>query len=128
VTLLQSLANLLIYLSVGLGVILLPQLWFLVPSWLFYAVFAGWLAYFATALAVARHYRRAYFVASGLAILTLIVSLPQPEHYSYVKAGINMASVTFVIGSVLQVCVILAILMLFARWKRKSLINRRRCQ
>lgn len=43
----------LIYLSVALGLVLLPQLYGLVPSWLFYSVLGGWLAYVAVAILVA---------------------------------------------------------------------------
>jgi hypothetical protein len=101
--------NLLIYLSVAIGIVLLPQLFFLVPTWLFYSVLVGWLAYLATAVLAAAGRRIAYPLAFVLSILTLVVSLPQPEHYSYVEAGLSLASSTFIVGSAVQVLLLILI-------------------
>jgi len=115
---LRRVTDVFIYGSVALGVMLLFQLWFLVPVWLFYSVTLGWIAYFMTAIAIMRHHEGAYKVAFLLAILTLIVSLPQPEHYTIVSEGINLASVTFIVGSILQTCIIVLLAIYFLR-KRK---------
>ncbi|MFI5450462.1 MAG: hypothetical protein ACHQ03_11935 [Candidatus Bathyarchaeia archaeon] len=101
--------DLLIYLSVVVGVVLLPQLFMLVPTWLFFSVLIGWLAYVAVAVLAAVGRRIAYPLAFVLSILTLGVSLPQPEHYSYVAAGLSLASTTFIVGSVLQVVLLVLI-------------------
>jgi|SRR2546425_8507240 len=106
---LKSTANLMIYTSILLGAVLLIQLFALVPSWLFYSVLAGWIAYLIVALAVAKGLKIAYPLSLALAILTLAVSLPRPEHYSLIQAGLNPASLTFIAGSVLQVAVILTV-------------------
>ena len=111
--------NLLVYLSVVLGVALLPQLYGLVPSWLFISVLVGWLAYLADAVLVAKGRSIAYPLAFVLALLTLAVSLPQPEHYSFVEAGFSLASATFLLGSVLQIALI--ILIPIYLYRRKSL-------
>lgn len=108
----------LIYLSVALGLVLLPQLYGLVPSWLFYSVLGGWLAYVAVAILVATGRAVAYPLAFVLSILTLAVSLPQPEHYSFVQAGLSPASITFLTGSILQVALVFLIPAYFL-WKRK---------
>jgi Ni,Fe-hydrogenase I cytochrome b subunit len=100
---------LLIYLSVALGVVLLPQLYGLVPSWLFYSVLGGWLAYLIVAILAATGHGIAYPFAFVLSILTLAVSLPQPEHYPFMEVGMLLASVTFVIGSVLQFALLILI-------------------
>jgi len=115
---LRRVTDLLIYASVALGVFLLFQLWSLVPAWLFYSVTLGWIAYFATAVAIMRRHEVAYKTALVLAILTLLVSLPQPEHYAFVREGINLASVTFLLGSILQLCVII-LLMVHFLFRRK---------
>jgi len=104
-----------IYASVALGVILLLQLRFLVPAWLFYSVALGWIAYLITALAIMRRHEAAYKAAYILAILTLVVSLPQPEHYAFVSEGINLASMTFILGSLLQLCIIILLTISFLR-------------
>jgi hypothetical protein len=101
--------DLLIYVSVGFGVVLLLQLYVLVPRWLFYSVLAGWAAYLLVAIIAATGRKIAYPLAFILAILTLAVSLPQPEHYSFVAAGMALASATFVIGSILQVALLILI-------------------
>lgn len=102
----RRVADSLIYASIVLGVALLAQLYSLVPLWLFYSVLAGWTAYLIVGIAVTLRVSLAYPVSLILAILTLTVSLPQPEHYSL---GLSLASLTFVAGSLLQIGVILAV-------------------
>jgi hypothetical protein len=106
----RRIANWLIYTSVILGVALLVQLYVLmVPSWLFYSILAGWIVYLVVAIAVAAGRDKAYPAALALSIVTLIVSLPQPEHYSLAEAGPTLASMTFIAGSVLQIGVIILV-------------------
>jgi hypothetical protein len=102
-----------------MGVVLLLQLFGLVPMWLFFSVFAGWLTYLVVAILVARDQSFAYPVTLVLAILTLAVSLPQPEHYSFVKAGPSLAASTFVIGSALQILLLILIPIYLFRKKSK---------
>jgi len=102
-------ADLLIYASIFLGAALLIQLFAIVPVWLFYSVLVGWIAYLIVALAIAKGLKMAYPLSLVLAILTLAVSLPRPEHYSLVQAGLSPAFLTFIAGSVLQVAVILTV-------------------
>ncbi len=106
---LRRVIDLLIYLSVAVGIVLLPQLYVLVPTWLFLSVLVGWLAYLAVAVLATVGRRIAYPLAFVLSILTLAVSLPQPQHYSYVSAGLSLASSTFIVGSVLQVILLVLI-------------------
>ena len=106
---LKSLTRFLIYASILLGATLLVELYAVVPVWLFYSILAGWVAYLITAVAIAKDLKIAYPSSLVLAILTLAVSLPQPEHHSLVEAGPSPASVTFILGSVLQVAVILTV-------------------
>ena len=99
----RTIANLLIYSSIILGVALLVQLYPVVPTWLFYSVLTGWAAYLVTGIAIHERVHSAYYASIILAILTLVVSLPQPEHYSF---GLSLATITFLAGSILQVGVI----------------------
>ena len=104
---LRRAANWLIYASVILGMALLVQLYALmVPSWLFYSILAGWILYLVVAFALAAGRDKAYPAALALAVVTLFVSLPQPQHYSLAEAGPTLASLTFIAGSVLQIGVI----------------------
>ncbi len=107
-----------IYLSVAWGIVLLPQLYGLVPSWLFYSVLGGWLAYLLVAVLAATGRSVAHPLAFILAILTLTVSLQQPEHRSFVEAGVSLASITFLAGSVLQFLLLILIPVEF--WRKKS--------
>ena len=109
VKILKVTADSLIYASIFLGAALLIQLFAIIPVWLFYSVLAGWIAYLIVALAVAKGLKMAYPLSLVLAILTLAVSLPRPEHYSLVQAGLSPASLTFITGSELQVAVILTV-------------------
>ena len=106
---LKTLTRFLIYASILLGATLLVELYAVVPVWLFYSVLAGWVAYLITAVAIAKDLKIAYPLSLVLALLTLAVSLPQPEHHSLVEGGPSPASVTFIVGSVLQVAVILTV-------------------
>jgi len=106
---LRYVVNVLVYLSVALGIVLLPQLYGLVPSWLLLSVLVGWLAYVAVAVLVAKGRSVGYPLAFVLALLTLVVSLPQPAHYSYVEAGPSLASATFLLGSALQLALAIVI-------------------
>ena len=99
----------LIYASVGVGAILLSQIYSLVPTWLFYLVLSGWVAYLLVAVATARHLKVAYPLAILLSVLTLVVSLPQPEHYSSAKAGMWLETLTFAVGSMLQIALLILI-------------------
>ena len=121
---LKTLTRFLIYASILLGATLLVELYAVVPVWLFYSVLAGWVAYLITAVAIAKDLKIAYPFSLVLAVLTLAVSLPQPEHHSLVEAGPSPASVTFIVGSVLQLAVILTVssyLVLTRRISRKGL-------
>ena len=112
--------DLLIYLSVVLGVVLLPQLYGIVPAWLFYSVLGGWLAYVLVAVLTATGHRIAYVLAFVLSLLTLVVSVPQPEHQSFVMAGLSLASETFLVGSALQLTLLILIPIYFIRNRRKQ--------
>lgn len=105
----------LIYLSVAIGLVLLVQLYAVVPSWLFYSVLTGWLAYVVAALLAATGHGAAYPLAFALSILTLATSLPQPEHYSFLEAGLLLASITFLVGSALQVMLAILVPIYFFR-------------
>jgi hypothetical protein len=117
-------ADWLIYGSVILGVALLVPLYALmVPSWLFYSILAGWLLYLLVAIGVAIGRDRGYPLALVLSIVTLAVSLPQPEHYSLADAGLTLASVTFIAGSILQVGVIVLVTSFLVLKRRQSRIR-----
>ena len=114
-------ADWLIYGSVILGVALLAQLYVLmVPSWLIYSILAGWILYLVVAIEVAIGSDKAYPPALVLSIVTLAVSLPQPEHYSLADAGPTLASLTFVVGSLLQVGVIILVTSFLILRRRQS--------
>ena len=114
-------ANWLIYASVVLGVGLLAQLYLLnVPAWLIDSILIGWILYLVVAVAVATSRDKAYLAALALSIVTLAVSLPQPQHYSLTNAGPTLASLTFILGSLLQIGVIVLTTYLMVLRRRKS--------
>lgn len=102
----MKLIDAMIYLSVILGAILLPQIYGLLPWPVFYSILAGWIVYLLVAFAVAKGYRYAYHIALLLAILTLIVSLPQSAHYSLIYTGQILPAFTFIAGTVIQLALI----------------------
>ena len=68
-------------------------------------------------IAVYKKIPNAYLASIVLAFLTLAVSLPQPEHYSF---GLSLATITFLAGSILQIGVILSILTYLGLKRRDS--------
>jgi hypothetical protein len=116
---LKSTIDLLVYLSVALGILLLIQLYWLVPAWLFYSVLGGWIAYLAITLTIVTHHDAAYPAVLILAMVTLLVSLPQPEHYEFVQSGQWLPSLTFVAGSAIQTA-LLVLVPLYLLKKRKT--------
>ncbi len=101
--------DLLIYGSVGLGGVLLFAAAPLVPVWLLGALASGEAAYAVCAVCVARGIRRAYYAVLGLAVLVLLVSLPQPDHYAFATSGDPEAFLIFAAGSALQLCLLVAV-------------------
>ena len=99
-------ARILIYASVMLGVALLVQLYSVVPVWLFTSVLVGWMPYLVVAVLAYPGRRLAYPAALVISIVTLHVSLPQPEHYVLLGQGATPAAFTFIIGLAIQVGVI----------------------
>ena len=112
--------DVLILLSVVSGLVLLPQLYVMVPKWLFYSVLTGWLTYVLAAAAVAAGRQAAYLFVFFLAILTLSVSLPQPEHYAFLGSGLALAAATFLIGSGLQLSLVILIPVYLVKRRKKS--------
>jgi phosphoglycerol transferase MdoB-like AlkP superfamily enzyme len=121
----RAIANPLIYASIVLGVFLLVQLYAIVPWWLVVSVAAGWAAYLAVGIAVWRGRVVAYPIALVLAVLTLGVSVPQPEHASLLQSGFSLASLTLLAGSILQVGVILSIsiYLILTRRERRRVVS-----
>ncbi|MEM0074908.1 MAG: hypothetical protein QXR69_02815 [Conexivisphaerales archaeon] len=95
-----------IYLTVLLGPLLLFQVYGLVELWLFSSLFVGWLLYIVAVVLIATNRAVGYALAFVLSLLVLATSLPQPEHYTFFSAGDLLAGVTFVIGSVLQLIIL----------------------
>ena len=106
---LKTAIDTLVYASVVLGLLFLLAASGLVPSWLLYSLVGGEVAYAATALAVARGYRGAYYVVIALALLVLLVSLPRPEHYAFATNGQLGDFAIFAAGSVFQLCLLVMV-------------------
>jgi hypothetical protein len=110
----------LVYASVIVGVALLIQLYSVVPSWLFYSFLGGWIVYLLVAIGAARGREIAYPAALVMSVMTLLVSLPQPEHFSLVTQGFTLASLTFILGTVIQLSTIISVLY-YLMLRRKEL-------
>ncbi|MDA4122348.1 MAG: hypothetical protein OK456_04110 [Thaumarchaeota archaeon] len=106
---LKRVVDLLIYGSVALGGVLLLAAAPLVPTWLLGALALGEAAYGVCAVCVARGIRRAYYAVLALAVLVLLVSLPQPDHYAFATSGDLGAFLIFAAGSALQVCILVSV-------------------
>jgi hypothetical protein len=109
----------LIFATVALGFVLLYVAAGVVPGWLLASLFAGEFAYAGASLTVAKGYRWSYYVIFVLAVLVLVVSLPQPEHYEFAAAGQYVPFAIFAIGSVLQACLIVLVPIYLWRTRRK---------
>jgi hypothetical protein len=99
----------LVYASVALGLLFIYGASTLVPSWLLVSIIVGEVAYAAAAIAVARGFRAAYYAVVVLALIVLVISLPQPGHYAFASDGQVGAFLIFGTGSVLQICLLILI-------------------
>ncbi len=116
---LEKVIDVLVYLSVALGIGLLVQVYGLLPASVFFSIVGGWFAYLIAAILLWRRHAKVYPVILVLAVLTLLVSLPQPAHFALVTNAHILAAFTFIVGSAVQICLIVLIpLFLFVRRKR----------
>ena len=122
----RRIARYLVYCSVVIGLALLFQLSSLVPTWLFYLVLLGWVVYLGVAIEAARGREIAYPSAVIMSIPTLVVSLPQPEHYSLATQGFTLAASTFIIGSAIQIATIISVTYYLFLRRRELGIQRKR--
>jgi hypothetical protein len=114
---LTSAIDALVYLSVALGAALLVQAFGLLPRAVAYSILGGWLVYIVAALLVFRKVRLAYPLVLVLAVLTLVVSLPQPAHFSLLNPSQALAAATFLLGSAAQIGLIVLLPLYFATEK-----------
>jgi len=121
---LRKLIDSLVYASVALGVLFVYVASALVPSWLLAGLVVGEVAYGVAAVAVARGQVLAYYAVVVLALLVLLVSLPQPEHYSFATDGQVGDFLIFAGGSVLQAC-LLVLVPLFLRRRSRAVSLRK---
>ena len=116
---LRGIIDLFVYLSVTLGLLLLLQTYDILPLFVFRIITIGWSAYLLVAIAVARGNKFAYPGVMVLALLTLLVSLPQRTHYSLSESGQLLGAFTFLTGSILQIS-LLVMIPIYLRRKSKE--------
>ncbi len=107
----------LVYASVVLGVFFLAVIYGFpdFPSWLFYSIMGGEGLWILCAVAVNRRARWGPYMAVVLAVITLVLSLSQPTHYTFAETGQIVAFLIFSVGAVLQVALLAAVSLLFVR-------------
>ncbi|MEM4311479.1 MAG: hypothetical protein QXX95_03735 [Nitrososphaerales archaeon] len=115
--------NLLIYLSVFLGLLLILQIYGVVSEGLFYSILIGWITYFILAVLTFMNKGFVYPIVLVLATLTLMVSLPQTTHYTFIIKGNILASITFLAGSSFQIVLLILIPLYLKRRKGGKLTN-----
>ena len=99
----------LVILSVLLGVALLVQVYGVVPSWLFLSVSIGWGLFVVDTVLTFVRPRISYYLAFALAVLAFASSVPQTAHYAFIQQGLLLPSATFVLGSTIQVLLIVIV-------------------
>jgi hypothetical protein len=121
VTRLEKAIGWLVYASVVLGVLFLYVLSGTpgIPSFLLPSIAGGEVVWALCAVAIARKARWAPYLAVVLAVVTLGVSLPQPEHYDFAQSGQIAAFLIFTGGSVLQFLLIGAVALFAFRSRRR---------
>ena len=113
----------LVYASVVLGVFFLYVLYGFTsiagfPSFLFPSIFGGEILWVICAVAVTRRVRWAPYMALVLALITLVLSLSQPTHYSFAESGQIEAFLVFSIGALIQLALIAAVSVFLLRDRR----------
>jgi hypothetical protein len=111
----------LVYSSVVLGVLFLAVLYGFpnFPGWLFYSIAGGEGLWVVCAVAAARRASWAPYMAVVLALITLVLSLSQPTHYTFAETGQLVAFLIFSVGAALQVALIAAVLLHLVRARKR---------
>ena len=110
----------LVYSSVGLGVLFLYVLYGTpgIPGFLFPSIGVGEILWIVCAAAVNRGARWAPYMALLLALITLVISLSQPTHYTFASSGDIEAFLIFSVGSAIQVALIASVALWFLRSRK----------
>lgn len=109
----------LILFSTALGVLLLYEIYALLPAAAFDFVAAGWVLFVFDSVLTFIRQRIAFYLAFVLALLGLSTSLPQSAHYAFIASGDLVPAAIFVIGSALMILIaILAPTLVLLRRRR----------
>jgi hypothetical protein len=92
-----------------LGVAFLVQVYGVVPSWLFLSVSVGWGLFVVDSVLTFVRPRISYYLAFALAVLAFVSSVPQTAHYAFIEQGLLLPSATFLLGSAVQVLLIVVV-------------------
>jgi hypothetical protein len=85
------------------------QVYGVVPSWLFLSVSIGWGLFVVDTVLTFVRPRISYYLAFALAVLAFASSVPQTAHYAFIQQGLLLPSATFVLGSTIQVLLIVIV-------------------
>jgi len=112
--------QLLVLFSVVLGVLFLAQAYTLVPAAVFDFVGVGWVLFVLDLALTFTRPRLSYYLAFALALLALASSLPQTAHYAFIEEGDVLPAATFLLGSALQVLLVILVPYHFLKQRRRG--------
>lgn len=104
----------LILFSTVLGVFFLWQAYPLLPSFVFDFVSFGWVLFVTASVITFVKPKASFYLALVLAVLALISTLSQPEHYALVENGNVPATITLFLGSAAEILIIALTVYYFA--------------
>lgn len=107
-TALPRVIQLLILFSTVLGAFFLYQVQPVLPAPAFEFVAAGWVMFLIDSFLTFVRPRASYYLGVVLAVIALITTLSQPEHYQLVVSGNLPATATLLLGSAAEIALILS--------------------
>jgi hypothetical protein len=111
----------LVIFSVILGVLFLAQAYTLVPTFVLEIVGTGWALFVVDAALTFVRPRISYALALVLSILGLTSSLPQSSHWAFIVNGDLLPAFTFLLGSAVEVAIVIEVLYYFLASRKKQL-------
>ena len=112
------LIQLVVLFSTLLGILFLIEVYGLLPSDVFLFVTVGWVLFVIDSILTFTNPRVSYGMAFALALLALASSLPQTAHYAFVENGVLLPAITFILGTVAQVSLLVLVPYYFLKQKR----------
>lgn len=109
-----------ILLATVFGVPFLYEVYPVLPQPIFYTVATGWVLFVVDSALTFVRPRVSYYLGLVLAIAALGATVSQPAHFALVDGGLTAAAVTILVGSGLEIALIVLVLAFIVAGRKKG--------